>query len=130
MKYVILACRILLGAMFLIFGANNILHFIPMPMPTGQAGLYMGVIGGAGILKLVGVLMVIAGLLLLVGRFVPLALTILGPLIVNILMYHFMIDHGGAAPGLIATILWILLMFAYRANFLPLFQADPKPVTP
>lgn len=130
MKYAVLICRILLGLMFLIFGANNILHFLPMPIPTGQAGLYMGVIAGAGILKFVGVLMVIAGLLLLVGRFVPLALVLLGPILVNILMFHFLIAHGGAAGGLVGTVLWLVLLFAYRANFLPLFQADPRPLEP
>ena len=129
MKYAVLACRILLGLLFLVFGANQILHFMPTPTIPGDAGVYSALLADHGIMKFVGVLMIVSGLLLLVGRFVPLALTMLGPILVNILMFHFMIAHGGAAAGLVATLLWAVLAFAYRANFFPLFQADPKPLT-
>lgn len=74
-------------------------------MPPGDAGLYLGLLAGHGVMTFVGVLMVIAGLLLLVGRYVPLALTILAPLIVNILLYQFLIARGGAPPGMLALAL-------------------------
>ncbi len=130
MKYAVLVCRILLGLLFLIFGANNILHFMHMDSPTGDAGVYSALLADHGVMKFVGFLMVVSGLLLLVGRFVPLALTILGPILVNILIFHFLIAHGGAAAGLVATVLWLVVLFGYRANFLPLFAPDPKPITP
>ncbi len=125
MKIATLITRILLGLMFFVFGLNNILHFMKMEAPAGDAGIYMGVLASHGIMSFVGVLMVIAGLLLLVGRFVPLALVILGPLIVNILMFHFMIAHFGAAPGLVALVLELFLIWAYRLSFRGLFDAAP-----
>ena len=126
MKVAVLVARILLGLLFFVFGMNNILHFIKMEMPTGDAGVYMGVLATHGILNFVGVLMVIAGLLLLVGRFVPLALVILGPLIVNILIFHLMIAHFGATPGLVALVLEAFLIWAYRSSFLGLFAVAPE----
>ncbi len=126
MKVAVLIARILLGLLFFVFGLNNILHFMKMAMPTGDAGIYLGVLASHGIMSFVGVLMVIAGLLLLVGRFVPLALVILGPLIVNILMFHFMIAHFGAAPGLVALVLELFLIWAYRVSFRGLFDAAPE----
>ncbi len=126
MKIVTSIARILLGLLFFVFGLNNILHFMKMEMPTGDAGVYLGVLGAHGILSFVGVLMVIAGLLLLVGRYVPLGLVILGPLIVNILMFHLMIAHFGAAPGLVALALELYLIWAYRFSFRGLFDAAPE----
>ena len=125
MKTATLIARILLGLLFFVFGLNNILHFLKMEAPAGDAGVYLGVLASHGILSFVGVLMVIAGLLLLVGRFVPLALVILGPLIVNILMFHFMIAHLGSAPGLVTLVLEVFLVWAYRPSFRGLFDAAP-----
>jgi putative oxidoreductase len=127
MKYAILAARILLGLMFFVFGLNNILgNFLHMPMPTGDAGTFLGLLSSTKYMSFVAVLQVIAGLLLLVGRYVPLALVILGPIIVNILLFHFLIAKGGAAPGLIATLLELFLIWAYRLSFRGLFDAAPE----
>ncbi len=126
MKIVILIARILLGLLFLVSGANDILHFFPMKMPPGDAGVYLALLSTHSVMNFVGVLMMIAGVLLLVGRYVPLALTILGPILVNILLVHFLIAHGGAAPGLIATLFEIFLIWAYRLSFRGLFDAAPE----
>jgi uncharacterized membrane protein YphA (DoxX/SURF4 family) len=128
MKVATLIARILLGLMFFIFGLNNILHFIPMPPPTGDAGIYMTILGTHKFFNFIGLLMIIAGLLLLVGRFVPMALVILGPILVNILMYHLLLDPHGIAPGLFATVLELFLILVYRRSFLGLFDAAPEPV--
>jgi len=77
----------------------------------------------------VGVLELVAGILLLVGRFVPLALTILGPVLVNILLFDVLFQAGGLAPGLSCALFWLVLLVVYRHNFIPLFAADPKPDT-
>jgi len=129
MKYVIPACRILLGLMFFVFGLNNILHFIPLPPPTGDALIWFGILAGHGYMTFVGTIMTIAGLLLLVGRFVPLALTLLGPVIVNILLYHLLLWPHGVAPAVIAAVLEVILIIAYIRSFAPLFAPDPKPST-
>jgi hypothetical protein len=129
MKYVIPTCRILLGLIFFIFGLNNILHFIPMPLPSGDALTWFGIMAAHGIMTFVGVIMTIAGLLLLVGRFVPLALTLIAPIIVNILLYHALLWPHGFVPAAIATVLEVVLLIAFWRSFAPLLIPDPKPDT-
>jgi uncharacterized membrane protein YphA (DoxX/SURF4 family) len=130
MKIATLIVRILLGLMFLVFGANNVVHFMPMPaMPPSDATTYTIILVQHHIMAFVGLLMVIAGLLLLVGRYVPLALVLLGPILVNILLYHFMLMNGtGAVPGLVATVLELFLILVYRKSFRGLFDAAPEVV--
>jgi len=127
MKIAILIARILLGLMFLVFGLNDILHFLPMPaMPPSDATTFATILVSSHYMDFVGILMIISGVLLLVGRYVPLALVLLGPILVNILLYHFFIMHGGAAMGLIATLLELFLIWAYRLSFRGLFDAAPE----
>ncbi len=71
----------------------------------------------------------IAGLLLLVNRFVPLALVVLAAIITNILLYHMAMDPKGIGAGILVTILWLLVYPAYRASFRILFSAKPEPAT-
>ena len=99
MKIAVLIARILLGLMFLVFGSNDFLHFIPMQPPPGDAGTYLGILVSHNVMSFVGLLMVIAGLLLLVGRFVPLALVILGPILVNILLNPALIDPASGVKA-------------------------------
>jgi len=131
MKIATLIARILLGFLFTLFGSNNILHFMPLPaMPPSDALTYSTILATHGVMTFVGLLMVIAGILLLVGRFVPLALVILGPILVNILLYHALIDPAGgvkgAIPGLIATFLELFLITVYRKSFYTLFHPAPE----
>jgi putative oxidoreductase len=126
MSKVIVVARILLGALFVLFGANFFLHFLKMPMPTGDAGTYMGVLFMHHFLYVVGALQLVGGLLLLVGRFVPLGLVLLGPVIVNIILYHLLLEPVGIAPGVLVTILELFLLFAYRKSFRGLFDAAPE----
>ena len=93
-------------------------------MPPSDATTFATILVTHNYMTFVAVLMLIAGLLLLVGRFVPLALTLLGPILVNILLFHFLIAHGGAAAGLISTAVWFFLLFVYRKSFRGLFDAS------
>ena len=129
MKYVILVSRLLLGLLFFVFGLNNILHFMKVPpMPPSDATTFSTILMQHGWMTFVGCIMVVAGLLLLVGRFVPLALTLLAPVLVNILLFHILLDGGhGIVPGLIATVLEVVLILAYWRSFLPLLAPDPRP---
>ena len=127
MKIAILSARILLGLLFLVFGLNAILNFLPMPaMPPSDATTFATLLATSHYMAFVGLLMVIAGVLLLVGRYVPLALVILGPILVNILLFHFMLMHGGEALGLFGTVLELFLIWAYRLSFRGLFDAAPE----
>lgn len=130
MKYIPLASRLLLGFIFFIFGLNNILHFIHMPYPSGDALTWFGIMAAHGWMTFVGVIMVIGGLLLLVGRFIPLALVMLAPVIVNILLYHALLWPHGYAPAIIVAVLEVVLLVFYYRSFLPLFVPDALPISP
>jgi putative oxidoreductase len=123
MKIVYLIARILLGLMFVVFGLNGFLHFIPMgPMPAGLAGQFAGAMLQSHYMAVVSALQLITGLLLLLNRYVPLALTFLGPVIVNIILYHLFMAPAGLPLAIVAAILWILSAFQIRSVFTVLFQ--------
>jgi len=126
MNKAILVARILLGALFAFSGLNSILHFISPAPPPGDAGIYMGILLNHHIFNFIGLLMLVAGILLLVGRFVPLALVLLGPILVNILLFHIFIEPRGLVAGCIAAAVEVFLIFAYRKSFRGLFDAAPE----
>ena len=130
MKYLYLFCRILLGLMFVVFGANILHPFMPMqPPPAGSpAAQFMGVMFSTGWMHHIGFFQVLGGLLVLIGGTLPLGLCILGPIIVNILIFHTVIMGGqGIGPGLFATVLEIILIYGYRANFAGIFTYKATP---
>jgi uncharacterized membrane protein YphA (DoxX/SURF4 family) len=88
MKTASLIARLLLGIIFLAFGLNGFLHFIPMPPPTGLSAQFFGPIFASGLWVPIFLLQIIPAVLLLINRYVPLALTVLGAVIVNILFFH------------------------------------------
>ena len=123
MKILTIIARVLLGLGFVIFGSNAFLHFIPMPpIPQTLAGDYTRVFLASGYVYVIGGLQVIGGLLLLIGRFVPLALTILAGILVNILIFHALMAPEGSPPGLVFTALELFLVWRYREAFIPLLK--------
>ena len=122
MKIITLFARMLLGLVSLVFGLNGFLNFLNMgPMPTGLAGQFMGALILSHYYWVVAALQIAGGLLLLVNRFVPLALVLLGPVIVNILCYHVFLNHPGAVPAVVVTILWFIVFYANRQHFSGIF---------
>lgn len=122
MKILTLIARLLLGLMFLVFGLNGFLNFLSMgPMPSGLAGQFIMALVLSHYFWVVAALQVIAGVLLLVNRYVPLALVLLGPVIVNILLYHIFLLPAGIAPALVGTILWFIVFYSHRQNFSGIF---------
>jgi uncharacterized membrane protein YphA (DoxX/SURF4 family) len=122
MRIAALIARILLGLIFFVFGLNGFLHFIPMgPMPTGLSGQYITVLMQSHYIYFVAAVQVVGGALLLIGRYVPLGLTLLGPVIVNILLYHLLMDLKGIPMAIIVTILWAIVFYRNRQYFSGLF---------
>src|SRR5258708_12693032 len=100
MKILTLIARILLGLVFVVFGLNGFLNFIDTgPMPAGLAGQFMGALFVSHYYWVIAAVQVVGGVLLLVNRFVPLALVLLGPAIVNILLYHVFLNPNRSAPA-------------------------------
>jgi uncharacterized membrane protein YphA (DoxX/SURF4 family) len=130
MKIVAIICRILLGFMFVFFGANGLHPFLPMPMPPAGSlpAQFMGVMVPTGWMHIVAFFQVVGGLLVLLGGTAPLGLCILGPIIVNILIFHIHLEGGREiGPGLVAAVLEVILIVAYRANFSGIFSVSAKP---
>jgi putative oxidoreductase len=126
MKVAVLIARILLGLVFLVFGLNFYFFFMPMQTLPGDAGLIGGLFFRHGWFYFYGILYVIGGLMLLAGRFVPLGLVLIGPIIVNILLFHITLAPSGIGPGLVCAVLEIFLIYAYRAAFRGIFAAQTE----
>jgi putative oxidoreductase len=121
MKIAVLVARILLGLIFVFFGLNGFFNFLHAPMPPGQAGQYAGVMFGSFYMNFVFVVQIVGGVLLLSGQFIPFALVLLGPVLVNILLFHISFQPAGLPPGLLSTLLWFIIFFGYRRSFAGVF---------
>ena len=122
MKIVALVTRLLLGLMFVVFGLNGFLGFLNLgPMPAGLAGQFMGALFLSHYFWVIAGLQVIGGALLLINRFVPLALVLLGPVIFNILMYHLFLNHSGAVLAIVVMVFWLIVFYAKRQYFSSIF---------
>jgi putative oxidoreductase len=122
MKIAALIARILLGLIFFVFGLNGFLHFIPTgPMPTGTAGQFIGALFQSHYVYFVSALQVAGGALLLVNRYVPLGLVLLGPVIVNILLFHLLMDRKGLPLAIVVVILWGIVALRHRQYFSGIF---------
>jgi uncharacterized membrane protein YphA (DoxX/SURF4 family) len=126
MKIPILIARILLGLVFFAAGLANILHKMSSTGMPPDAVAFMTLLVTHNYMTFVALLMLIAGLLLLVGRFVPLALVLLGPILANILLFHALFMPKGIIPGVVCTVLELFLIWAYRFSFRGLFDAAPE----
>lgn len=122
MKIVTLIARLLLGLIFVVFGLNGFLGFLNSgPMPSGLAGQFIGALAQSHYLWVVAGLQVVGGVLLLVNRFVPLALVLLGPVIVNIVLYHVFLNISGVALAIVVVILWFIVFYGHRQYFSGIF---------
>src|SRR5580700_10635442 len=109
MKIASLIPRLLMGLIFFVFGLNGFLNFIPAPPPTGLAGQFAGILFTSHLYIVIFVVQTIGGLLLLVNRFVPLALILLGPVIVNIFFVHLFIAPSGRPLAIVVVALWVIV---------------------
>jgi putative oxidoreductase len=124
MRIVVLISRILLGLIFTFFGANMLLHFLPNPpMPPGPVKDFTTVMTSTHYLYVVGFFQLVPGLLLLINRYVPLALTVLAAQIVNILTTHILVMNGnGLQAPIVVVILWFIVFWSVRSAFGGIFQ--------
>ena len=120
------AARVLLGLVFFGFGFNGLFHIVPLAPGEGAAAVFInGLIASRYFFPLLFVTYVLTGVALLIGRFVPLALTALAPVIVNITVMHFFVPSSGAELFLAAlvTALEVFLAWSYREAFQSLLRA-------
>jgi uncharacterized membrane protein YphA (DoxX/SURF4 family) len=127
MKVAVLIARILMGLVFVVFGFNKVVTFLPMPMPTGEAGALMLMWYTHKWLMFYGLIETAAGLMLLTGRFVPLALTLLAGVGLNILLFHITFEPQGLPIPLVLAVLEVFLVYVYRASFAGIFAVKAEP---
>ena len=127
-KKIITGSRILLGLLFTVFGLNGFLQFLPMPPPPAAGGAYLGALFATGYFfpVLAGVEL-ITGVLLLLNRFVPLALILLAPVVVQINLYHGFLDPAGMGLPLVITFLGVFLAYSYRESFKAVLNSKAQP---
>jgi uncharacterized membrane protein YphA (DoxX/SURF4 family) len=124
MKIVVLIARILVGLAFVVFGLDKMIHFFPTPpLPSGVAGEFTHAMTATKYMVVVGVFETVGGLLLLIGRFVPVGLCLLGPILVNVLLVGILIMPQALPTGLVVTLLWLLIFYSERSAFAGIFRA-------
>ena len=123
MKIASVIARYLAGVIFLVMGLNGFLNFIPLPPPGGIAGQFMGALYASHYLWVIFAFQLLAAVLLLVNRYVPLALAMLAPVIVNILVFHFLMAPSGLPLAVFVAVLWALIFVNVRPAFAGLFQS-------
>jgi uncharacterized membrane protein YphA (DoxX/SURF4 family) len=126
-RYVATGVRVLLGLIFFVFGLNGFLHFLPQPPLPDRAGAFLGGLMAAPYMfPLIKGTEVVAGLLLLSNRFVPLALALLAPIVVNIVLFHTALTP----PNPLAFVVLageVFLAWAYRDAYRPMLGARVQP---
>jgi putative oxidoreductase len=124
MKITSIVTRYLLGLMFTVFGLNGFLNFIRQPSPANPLAIqFLVSVGKSHFAAFFFVFQLLGGLLLLLGYFVPLALTVLAAEIYNILAFHLTLAPASIAPALAASVLWVLVFLQYRNSFRGIFSA-------
>ena len=124
MKKIAFGARILLGLMFLGFGLNGFLQFIKQPPPTGVALQFLGALISSHEIAVVMLIQVVGGVLLLANRFVPLALVLLAPIVVNIVLFHAFMAPSGLPIAVFTAALWVLAASGVREAFRALLKAQ------
>ncbi len=124
MKLTAKVVRYLLGLGMVVFGLNAFFPFMPPVDLPEKGGQFMGLLFESGYFNFVAILQLVGGLMMLLGRFVPLGLTFLGPVLVNILIFHISFDPKGIGMGLIFTLLWLIVFWRHKKSFEPLWTAS------
>jgi uncharacterized membrane protein YphA (DoxX/SURF4 family) len=129
-RYLPSAARILTGFMFFVFGLNGFLNFIPQPktpMPDGASAFAGALMKTGFMMPLIMGTQLIVGVLLLLNRFVPLALTLIAPIIVGIVSFHLFLAPSTIAPGIVVAVLELYLAWSYRGAFRPMLAMRSVP---
>lgn len=123
MKTALKIITALFGLFWLVFGLNNFLHFFPVPEASKAGADFMQALENTGyVLPLVYGAQVVAGLLLVIRRFVPLALLLLAPIVANILLYDLFLNPSGLVIGGVISVLYAPVIFDHKQKFIPLLK--------
>lgn len=123
MKIAATIARYLLGLIFVVFGSNIFLHFLPTPpLPPGPMANFSSALAESHYIYVVGLFQVVPAILLLINRYIPLALALLAPVIVNIICTHIFLSTSGLPVAALVTAFWILVFLRVRSSFDGVFE--------
>lgn len=123
MKTVLKIITALFGLFWLVFGLNNFLHFFAIPEPSQAGVVFMQALENAGyVLPLVYGAQIVAGIMLLARKFVPLSLLMLAPIVANILLYDLFLNPSGLVIGAVIGALYAAVLFDHKQKFIPLLK--------
>jgi hypothetical protein len=128
-RYLTIAARLLMGVLFFVFGLNGFLHFIPQPktMPEAAAQFGAALMKTGYMFPMLFCTQLIVGVLLLVNRFVPLALALIAPVILNIVAFHVFLERSGLGLAIVVLVLELYLAWAYRKAYCSMLRAKVAP---
>jgi hypothetical protein len=119
--------RYLMGVIFLFFGSNMLFHFLPNPpMPPGPMANFSTAMAESHYTIVVGLCQAIPAILLLINRYVPLALTVLAAELVNIINFHLTMQLAGLPMALVVAALWFLVFLRVKSSFAGIFAPTPQ----
>jgi hypothetical protein len=122
------AARYVQGGAFVLFGLNGFLHFLPQPPMPEAAGHFAGALAATGYMfPLIKGTEIATGLLLLFGRYVPLALALIAPIVVNIVAFHAFLAPAGLALPIVLLATELFLAWSYRDAFAPMLRSVTSP---
>jgi uncharacterized membrane protein YphA (DoxX/SURF4 family) len=122
--------RVLMGLMFFVFGLNGFLNFIPppkAPMPEGAVAFSGALMKTGYMFPFIMGTQLLVGVLLLLNRFVPLALVLIMPVLLNIIAFHIFLQPAGIAPGAVLMVLELYLAWVYRKAYCPMLTPRATP---
>jgi len=125
-RYLPAVARVLLGLLFFVSGLNGFLNFLPQPttpMPAGATAFVTALMSTGYMFKLIMGTQLVVGALLLANRFVPLALALLAPFMVNSIAFHIFLEPSGRPMALIVVAIQLYLVWCYREAFRPMLKA-------
>jgi uncharacterized membrane protein YphA (DoxX/SURF4 family) len=131
-RYLATAARVLMGLLFLVTGLNGFFNFLPQPrtpLPEGAVAFATAMMKTGYLFRLVMATQLAAGALLLANRFVPLALALIAPVVVNILAFHLFLAPSGLPLARVVLVLEVYLAWTYRAAFRAMLAARVQPGT-
>jgi putative oxidoreductase len=127
MKIAATIARYLMGVIFLILGSNMLFHFLPNPpLPPGPMANFSTAMAESHYTVVVGLCQAVPAILLLINRYVPLALTVLAAEIVNIITFHITMQLSGLPMALVVAILWLLVFLRVKSSFAGIFEPTPQ----
>jgi putative oxidoreductase len=127
MKTWVLVARSLLGFIYLVFGLDYFLHFIPyQPLHTGKPGALVAGLKGTGyIYPMMKIIQILGGLSLLFDRYAPFSAVVLFPISLNVLLFHTILVPSGWLMGVFLMVPNVFLGYAYRKYYSGMFTAKP-----